>query len=1026
LAQLHVFPAYLDPQEAFPGAGVQLDNDTRTLQSVKVLRRRVSQHYDRHLKTKLESIISNCKDHRVDVLILPEYAVGPSLLPYLRQVASESEMCIIAASHMVSRTTVEHYEVAGLAKLIKADAGAAPQSDVRKAASPVFIPRREPFVVWKEKPSKFESFLVPTGSSNHWTKIELSSKRVFLLGVFLCKDALELNLAPPNTDELPRLLVIPSYSRKWHPFYNMAATQRMHEIAVCYVNEATYGNSKVFGWCHREHGSPFLDEDGTIALPSNEESLMIVDLDIAGQFGKNSTTRNHQPLNVVSLAPLLYTSSQDLAATKDYPRLPQGERRRVIERLTRSDSGVVSYKAQHYLDLLNGGIDVRDDEAFCLESIQVDDVPLWQLRLEGLETLYDCILEGGTADAKTKRSVKDELQALKQSHPRANLRSFNALVATVDPVSQDPVYGREDDLRRIGNLINDDEVRLICVSGMRGIGKTTLLRQIARTLLPPTTWKCLMLRLTEGAGFPRFVLTMAELLGLHCEIEQIADMDAKEGRQLINDMLAAFDELPAACLMIDDWYCTMTRGQYRDSRLAYFLTRVMMRQSYCHNKVVLTSWRRLNRPEYGVENHDLRPLNDESIRSIIQWYMRNQQRDGSPLPTIPIQLIRLLHGNPLAAKILPQLLDKFPAEAILDNAKVLQRFQDRLIPQLLDQIQLEAEEERFISYLSVFNIPAPLQALEAFSGDMTVDLIDSLTDLFVVEYDQDAPGYYVHPLVREHFLLKQSARTRADYSQRAAKYYEQRVDSPGKTPSDVAEFVSHLAQSFQLDRLDDLRYGQVFVDELRPVARMLFRSRNWENALRYYQVLDRVFREPDIKFHIGLCHARLDNIPAAERAITEALRCDPTAYWVLAGYGEALVSRRHLDAAQKNLVNALELCEKHCHDQRRKSSIYQSLGKVHQKRYQNDKAEECYRKAIEYDPESAFAHVAYAWFLLTVRRNIGMARDHLEKAKSTDSSLTQFSRLEQAIQSEIPPGKDQILDDDTECSALDEPEDDTD
>ncbi|MCW3491710.1 tetratricopeptide repeat protein [Dethiobacter alkaliphilus] len=553
-----------------------------------------------------------------------------------------------------------------------------------------------------------------------------------------------------------------------------------------------------------------------------------------------------------------------------------------------------------------------------------------------------------------------------------------------------PYYGREQVVNNLRRFINNKSSKICFIFGMRGIGKTSLLTEAINSIYP-LNWHKHYIYITEGTGFPRFFLSLCESIGFNVSEEKIDRLVPEQLEALLYRFFKEYDKVRRSCIIIDDWHYTLLKQGYRDVRFYFFLKIAGSRPGDNFNKVFVASQKRCS--VFGANSLVLNPLDNESIYAIIDWHIKSLYGDSKSID-IPSELINKLHGNPLAAEIVSQLLDKFPVNELLNDITVQERFQDRLIPILLEKIELNEAEVNFINYLSVFNMPFPYDIIDHYIGEESANLIESLMDHFLLEYDIETGLYQIHPLIKDFYYNRIPKEQKIKYHNIIADYYEVKVETNVSSPVDKGEFISHLAHSMQFERAMNLRF--FYIDELRPVAKRLYKGRDYKNALSTYLVLNKfIDKDLDILFHIGLCYANLDKWQDAEKYINESLELDPKAWWVLAGYGHVLVKKYNLAPAEKYLNHALEVMDQGKVAKWRYSAIYQSLAMVFE-RFNLPKSENYYKKAIEYDEESAFAHYHYAKYLAK-NGNYPQALQHLQTANKLDASLKQIDILRTRI-----------------------------
>ncbi|MCL6597618.1 MAG: tetratricopeptide repeat protein [Alicyclobacillus macrosporangiidus] len=1000
LAQIAAHAAYFARSSSLlsepTGDDIGLDK-LSSVAAIKGLRSSIFERYLRHAEQKITSIISCAVKHDAELLIFPEYSVPVELLAKVKSMAVESKVTVIAGSHMVTANFSDIYKQIGLETLLDRDTDdvAVRPDAIRKAISPVFFPDGTTVYVGKSFESQWESNLVV--SEEEWNWLTVNHRKSYLLGIKICIDALKDGL-PRQDSYQPRILAIPSMSPKTD-FFDSPAKMYLHqEIPVCYVNEAKGGNSRIYGWCHREHRDPFLTTEGTVEIPPGDEALLIADVDLEGQFGKNSTVNQHEPLKVNALIPVLYATEPSHLDAMNILATQSAEPSRYLEIVeSRNVPQVLTMKLKVLSSLLSAGLARKEDIIFLTEVLCLEhEEPLWRIQYDSLQQLQKILVSLvtttlGDEAVEILRVVKKNLAMLSREHGELNTAQVS-VDQELGSAVQRPYLGRDGAVSELRNFVNSTHFRVATVFGMRGIGKSEFLKEGVNRVLP-ASWKRIVVPITAGTGFNRFILSLSTQLRVHVNEEQLLKMESEENDELINTVLERFFGLQSACLLIDDWHHVFSKRGYRDNRFSRFLTLATNYTGGNNNKIILTSQVRINHS--NTFTIVLKSLDEAAIRGIMDWNIRLSRGNSSPVH-IPNELVERVHGNPLAATLMSQLVDKFPVQTILENTKVKERFQDRLIPMLLEHIELNEREREFAQYMSVFNTPVEMSAIAAFAGDEATDLIDSLTDYFILQFDIDSGLYIMHPLIRDYFVYSTPLNVRINYHRIAAEYYTNRVKSGDGTPTDKAEQVSHLASSMQWDKAEELQF--LYIDELRPVAGRLFKAKQYDSALQYYRVLDRLKDDADTKFHLGLCYAHLENWVYADRAISEAMSLIPEAWWILSGYADVLCKKRHFVEAEKLLNEALDIMANCNVPERKYSAVYQTMGLVYE-RLGLDKAEEYYKLAIRTDEDSAFAHYYYAKYLYNVKGDIARALQHIALAKDIDSSLKQLHVLESRIHS---------------------------
>jgi len=313
LAQVFAHAAYYRPGDFLreptwhpSGSGLV---KLQALEEVRSLRRTIFEGYLNHLRPKITEILSLCVRHKVDVVVFPEYSIPPELLPGLLRSAKTHHLCVVAGSHMVDKRHHSFHQKCGL-PICSLPARGKTGRDVGKAVSPILLPDGTAAVSWKRHESDQEPELKIQRTRNCWIPVESRSGVRFQMGVHLCVDAI-MDMSLDHDKGLPKILAVPSWSPKPDRYHHACANSVVNEVAVCYVNEAIAGHSRLYGYTDRDERSPFLEDDGygTERLGRSEEAVLIVDVDLAGQHGTVGTAIVHRPVSVAAAVPIVHVGT---------------------------------------------------------------------------------------------------------------------------------------------------------------------------------------------------------------------------------------------------------------------------------------------------------------------------------------------------------------------------------------------------------------------------------------------------------------------------------------------------------------------------------------------------------------------------------------------------------------------------------------------------------------------------------------------------------------------------------------------
>jgi len=275
-------------------------SEQKLMNHLKRFRQNISENYSRMLNRKLEHILRLCAEKKVDLLVFPEYSIPASCLEILKSY-SKKGISIIGGSHSVLNANQGFYGKVDLRIGTK---------DEGKSICPIFFADGRTEHIEKLTRSKFES-KIKLGDKWELKWLEKNGFK-FMFPVFLCIDFIHdtdtyRSRFMNDTDfRSSDFIVVFSYSPVVKDFENKAwSIITRYYKPVIYTNAMMGGGSKIF--CHFDKKDPFVDNSGSFQIPEGEEAVLIVDLNVRGQFTRKPTSyENYFTSKQVGLIPLLY------------------------------------------------------------------------------------------------------------------------------------------------------------------------------------------------------------------------------------------------------------------------------------------------------------------------------------------------------------------------------------------------------------------------------------------------------------------------------------------------------------------------------------------------------------------------------------------------------------------------------------------------------------------------------------------------------------------------------------------------
>ena len=849
----------------------------------------------------------------------------------------------------------------------------------------------------------------------------------FKIAVLLCIDALELGqLAPLYSGEnAPELFIAPSLSRSTTPFDNVCQLSLINEVPSIYVNGAATGGSRIFAKSGTATNNWPAERDGTERLPQDAEAVVIVDIDFDEQVEVRRTVRPHVGMRVNAYAPLLYVSQSDLCGTfvalrkrfsdPKADRLPD-EAREQLSMLSKTDAmlfpNLLQRKIRLLIDSARSGSLRADDIKMFLETV---DIPpevhstfvLRQLLIQdalkkvmSLLSSPDSVREQDRV-FKVARNISRHrtelpptiLQAaqsdiLQSGVGQAHERKAEEREAEVDTV---PFSDRLQDLNQVRTFVNSGDQRAFVVTGMKGIGKSAMLRRVFVDVLP--RWRCIWIQVAEGISFEQLVAACAS----HLDIPVSAIPSRGEARELGAAVMSRIDSLEATGLVLDDCDNLLGRaGDFSDEETKRFIADLVSKPSRRNAKVFLVSNTSLPLPQVSqaaTMHRHLRGLESRDARNLLEYWIRLQREEmrGQPID-IPEKLVSFLYGHPLAIRIAARLCSSYSADQLVQDLAIFKKLREAIVEVLLDRVILTNSQKALLEFASIFRGGISLELFRKWGGDAAVLELDSLLTRFLLELSDDA--YWMHPAVAQYFYEQTDpTKSRTYHKIAGGQFLRAYRQSQPKNISFLIEAIHHIAASGDIEQAKSLG---IHKEQLRALAKIAYGRKDWPGSLRYYEAITQIDpKDLDALAHMALGLGRLARWGEADSYFARAVKVSE-AYWIYQSYGAVKVNGGLQVEGEKLLLRALDLND-------RDSATLASLAMLRIRQNREYEAEKLFSEALEANPENTFALLNYAKFLIARGRK-REAKPYVELLVELEPRNPQARELErQSSEHELGP-----------------------
>lgn len=957
IAQISFHPAYISSginylEEPFGDESTFLSRIQE--EEILQLTQQLKERYLRWLKTKIEVIIKACLELGSDLLVFPEYSIPAELLEDIALMIKGSMLTVIAGSHMITSKYFNTY------KNLSLDIN---EDKICFAISPILVPFSNNHYIYKYNRSKWESSLeLPENEEYHWITLKKGDKEINL-GVFLCIDGLRKPFH--NTEKEHALIIVPSWSPSVDPFDAAALQAIYNELPLVYANTSIIGGSKMSATFPEADRHWFADRDSTKSIPKNSECLLTVKYDLANIRRSKSTVREHLSAEIIDVRNLLYslnvTNEEIIDALSNLE--DQFNEQHLSYLNSNSSDELLRLKLLEISQKNRMGILRKDKLAELCRIVTVPEISYNDLKQELIEDTLSFLTSHvhllKNTDVLTNLSVVSSKSVQIKQNKQETIKTTSEMK---------PFFDRDLEQRKLRDFFNTPSEKLLIIQGIRGIGKSLLLEQLQKRILPPNNpWKTVVMRFNRGMGFPLFLDDIAYQLGIQTRFDV---GKAENVLPAIRDLLASLESYRAAYIVIDDFQNILDKeGAYLDSRFKTFLDE-FLRRSVDNCKIIIATNRNVNfdNQEEAFNNKiTLRGLNDDSIRAIVDYHYKNisGRIEGINVPNV---LIQNLYGNPLAAVITAQYLQNHPVSNLVISTELFRRYQEQLITNLLEEIEFKADEKELLNFISTSKNDVSSFILHNWRPGL-YDIIDSLCSRFLLEFNPEKETYSLHPLIHDYYYNELLSVDRIKFHFELAelnrkKLLEIQQNNQIIPPKLVGELIYHYAGSLQREKL--LEYGSHYQDELLPIADQLYKDKKHNDALDYYLLLLDIglTRRLDVIENICMCYGNLNKWDEAREYFNEALSIRNKVSLYAKFSHLMAVKTRNFNEAESYAMQGEEL---YLNSSTKRlweyAKIKSSLGKIRERQNQND----ClilYKDACELDKTNVYYKFQYAKSLI--------------------------------------------------------------
>ena len=867
VAQIHYKPCYISGSSDYliePFGNNETSISALSFSGDEKIFQKCKNAYLTWLKAKVISIINYCVEKRVDFLALPEYSIPAELLVDIQRAIKSSSLIVIAGTHIVSTRSITLPDKYPLQRDL-----------VNSAICPVISAEGIIGYSVKKNASKWEIGLnTPVDKGSQIIQTEKCS-----LVIEICIEALASGQIV--TDD-KCILIVPSYSPSTTPFYNVAQLTRYNEVPTLYVNAGTIGGSSVFASFSEHDPNMFVDGDHSEFIPPNEECIIIADINPEEMYKVSGSVKPHAGAILDSFVNLYY-------------RKDETDNRLVGLINSIINNGVESL---HSIELPSG---IDSITAKKLNWINKRHRMGLLSQEELISTLRFISINQPSYDAFITTQANELLKSLCGNFDKIRvdpsaLSNLSILSSLLDKKNKAPSIdedeysnddnlfaGRSDEIGKVNNFFDSSSPVLIC-QGLRGIGKSKLVRLIKPRIIPENSvYNLCYLYLTTGSGYDYLVDELFYTVG-----SPINDPSKKEPEEAARLLLSCLSRLNKTCIIIDDFHHLLNRDKsFCDTRTELFFSVIFSEIDGSKSKFIITTNKRLLLP--NCESVFLSRLSNEEILWIIRYCCQTENKNISP--TIDTNILNAIHGNPLAAVIVAQLIIENKSVPLPKEEDTFKRFEEQFISNLVGELSLSDDEKTALSILSLSESAVELDFFREKYPHLSPS-VNALVESFLVESTPQYGTVYLHPIIKDFFRnridIADAVLIHKEYAKYIESHHEEELKQRVPNPTLISRAVYHYAGGLDRDKLQAFK-GK-YIEQLCPIANKLFRQHNYSEALEYYEAIYKALGDTreDILLRMAQCYVYLDRISDGDKFVELAYSKKPRAAYIYAKYAIAL------------------------------------------------------------------------------------------------------------------------------------------
>lgn len=781
--QMSAHPAYCGPdgnycKEPFYGNDGPILTHVTGNPNVNRICGQIESLYNKKIEFKLQQLLHELEGKQIDIVVFPEYTIPAKCLPMLYEFCQREACYCIAASHSIQQSMKDTYEAIHMNIPI--------EDNINMSCCPIICSGKDTLCVFKRNKSKWEANMGTAEYKNADNLLTFMCKDQRIT-VLLCIDALHIDVDKKKTD----ILIVPAATPSDGSFKNKFESYLVKGIPTVFCNFCTYGNSTVYCAVPESSNLPYAESTHITKTASNEEVVVIIDVDPSAQITKTHSIISATPISVVNILPLLYRDDnaeqktwgriKEICEQKDYKKLEP-----FCGILSTTSAGIVAKKKNY----ICSGIQEQSIGISAIEAatnfVYVNDFTLRQYEVNWLEKTLQLITKGiTTGNINFTDEIGKAFEQLSKIH-QACLKTISEKIdiPVFDERAKDNsiFQNRGGEIQQFRNEQQYLNATIFVVQGFSQIGKSAFIDRV-KQLYKFSTIDCLLPR---SAGFESLLRWVCQVIGVPPEWESFDSAEiivyAQRFAQYLTNLNKTIIVIRGTANLFDS---------YNQPKTEVFLCNLASELFNMNSgiKLIIENSRVL--PQCFLKHPNiyickLRPLLDMFIERLIEQTANNITYSFA-LPQILKSNIRSCKGNPAIARMVGICIGERLncGEVGVVTPDEIDNFSDQYTEGILDSLKVLPDERELLSEATIYRIQVPEEAFKELPH-YTENSFAILKDKLLFEESDN--WFTVNSLVVDS--LKKKIHEKTDLHRIAAQYFDAEYK---QNPSYVAkaEYLYH-------------------------------------------------------------------------------------------------------------------------------------------------------------------------------------------------------------------------------------------